>query len=35
MAVAAVDRPAGEPVRPCLITSLGIDGSVGCALVRV
>ncbi|HEY0168557.1 MAG TPA: beta-ketoacyl synthase N-terminal-like domain-containing protein [Jatrophihabitans sp.] len=35
MAVAATDRPAGDPVRPCLITSLGIDGSVGCALVRV
>ncbi|MFL6129910.1 MAG: beta-ketoacyl synthase N-terminal-like domain-containing protein [Mycobacteriales bacterium] len=35
LAVAAPDRPAGDPVRPCLLTSLGIDGSVGCALVRI
>lgn len=35
LAVAEVDRPAGEPRRPCLLTSLGVDGSVGCALVLV
>ena len=35
LAVAAEDRPAGEPTRPCLLTSLGIDGGVGCALVLV
>ena len=35
LAVAADDRPAGEPTRPCLLPSLGIDGGVGCALVLV
>ena len=33
LAVAEEDRPAGEPSRPCLLTSLGVDGGVGCALV--
>lgn len=28
-------RPVGGPARPCLLTSLGTDGSVGCALVRL
>jgi 3-oxoacyl-[acyl-carrier-protein] synthase II len=35
LAVAAPDRGPGDPTRPCLITSMGTDGSVGCALVRV
>ncbi len=35
LAVAEEDRPAGEPTRPCLLTSLGVDGGVGCALVLV
>jgi 3-oxoacyl-[acyl-carrier-protein] synthase II len=35
LAVAGQDRPAGAPTRPCLLTSLGIDGSVGCALALV
>lgn len=35
LAVAGQDRPAGAPTRPCLLTSLGTDGSVGCALVRL
>lgn len=35
LAVAEEDRPAGEPRRPCLLTSLGVDGSVGCALVLI
>ena len=35
LAVAGGDRGPGDPTRPCLITSMGTDGSVGCALVRV
>jgi 3-oxoacyl-[acyl-carrier-protein] synthase II len=35
LAVAGRDRAAEGPTRPCLLTSLGIDGGVGCALVRL
>lgn len=35
LAVAGQDPPGGDPGRPCLLTSLGIDGSVGCALTRI
>ena len=35
LTVAGQDPPSGDPRRPCLLTSLGIDGSVGCALVRI
>jgi len=35
LAVAGQDPPTGGPTRPCLLTALGIDGSLGCALVRV
>jgi hypothetical protein len=35
LAVARAEPRAGDPGRPCLLTSLGTDGSVGCALVRV
>jgi 3-oxoacyl-[acyl-carrier-protein] synthase II len=35
LAVAGQDPPSADPRRPCLLTSLGIDGSVGCALVRI
>jgi 3-oxoacyl-[acyl-carrier-protein] synthase II len=35
LAVAQAEPRGGDPDRPCLLTSLGTDGSVGCALVRV